>query len=161
MRLPEVRSSEADELAREHAQHGRHDGREGAQQPFGVESPASQQVCGHHYPVDVAHDVAFEGQRSGPSGVGRGCELQQQSVAEQDRGGDDGTRAHVEVDEQQRREHPRQADPAQYARQAQRGEVELEQAAVNESQHHERQAAADHFQVDAPLAHPFFALFGE
>ena len=59
------------------------------------------------------------------------------------------------------REHPRQTDPAQHARQAQRGEVELEQSAVNESQRHEGQAAADDFQVDASFAHPFFALFGE
>ncbi len=116
---------------------------------------------GHDDPVDVAHDIAFEGQRPGPSGVGRGDELQQQSVAEEDRGGDDGARAHVEIDEQQRREHPRQTDPAQHARQAQRGEVELEQSAVNESQRHEGQAAADDFQVDASFAHPFFALFGE
>ena len=61
----------------------------------------------------------------------------------------------------QRCEHPRQADTAQYARQAQRAGFEVEQSAVNESQHHERQSAADYLQVDAPFAHPFFALFRE
>lgn len=105
--------------------------------------------------------VARLGQRSGPCGVGRCDELQQQSVTDEDHGGKGDARAYSAPDEQHRREHPCQSDAAQYARQAQCCEVEVEQPVVDQSQRHQRQSAADYLRVDASFADSFFALFGQ
>ena len=127
----------ADELPGEHAQHGRHDGREGAQDAFRIET-VEIEVRGHDPAVDIARDIAFEGERAGSGGVGRADEVQHEAVCGENAGREDDARAEAEAHVEQRGEHPRQSDASQHARQPQRGEVEPEKSVIDQSQQDER-----------------------
>ena len=107
----------------------------------------------HDKPVDVSDDVSFIGKGAGSGGV-RGGNQQQELVADKDDGRDDGARFPPESEEKPGREHPRETDPGEDAREAQRGEFQVEKLVVDKSERDKDQSAAEGLQEELSFCRP-------